>query len=557
MRSPIRPNIMPSRPGVRPGAFFNRGGMGRGVSDFFGRTARGVGRTAVRAGKSALMSAAQNISQSLEPQVESDGINVTKVERIVENKVNRLVPRISERVEQQVNAFDPNQMLASIFRNGLDGLVRFQQNLQSIMQPLQKTFDFIFQSRDILVKLINQLAAAAKNLGSTKSPGMGLRGLKTLALSLTAAYAAKITWDQMQKAKAEGPPPQGGEISGTPPPMGGGVQQQQSLTGGLSGEDVASFNATVREFSAILEGIRDSMNRGSSSQSGGSNESGGVKIPPQQQSTSESTSPTMGGPSGISLPDAPPEIKALMDSVSAGEGDVNAIQGQKDHGLNLEEMTIEEAFKAGEDMRGKGDTTTGAIGAYQFHPDYHRQTAIDAGLDLNKDKFTKSNQDRMMRAYMTKVYGIQGGKGGEAGMVESIRAGNLMTDVIPKLSVDMGWPSLPGGSQPNVHTANFEATYNARYQHYSTAAGLVPSPDPANLRTDASRQISQPPEQFIAEEDGSITVLPINAGGEQSQEPTHTSIPDGEGATVPFLIPFDQTNIHTMYSRIVYNIVDV
>ena len=555
MRSPIRPNIMPSRPGVRPGAFFNRGGMGRGVSDFFGRTARGVGRTAVRAGKSALMSAAQNISQSLEPQVESDGINVTKVERIVENKVNRLVPRISERVEQQVNTFDPNQMLASIFRNGLDGLVRFQQNLQSIMQPLQRTFDFIFQSRDILLKLINQLATASKNLGSTKSPGMGLRGLKTLALAVTAAFAAKITYDQIQKANAEGPPPQGGEISGTPPPMGG-VEQQQSLTGELSGEDVASFNATVREFSAILEGIRDSMNTESPSQSSGSNESGGVKIPPQQQSTSEAASPTMGGASGVKIPDAPPEIKALMDSVSAGEGDVNAIQGQRDHGLNLEEMTIEEAFKAGEDMRGKGDTTTGAVGAYQFHPDYHRQTAIDAGLDLNKDKFTRSNQDRMMRAYMTKVYAAQGGKGGEAGMVESIRSGNLMTDVIPKLSVDMGWPSLPGGSQPNVHTANFQATYNASYQHYSTASGLIPSPDAASLRSDASREISQPPEQFIAEEDGSITVLPMNTGGQQSEGPQHTSIPDGEGAKIPFLVPFDQGNIHTMYSRIVYNIID-
>ena len=555
MRSPISPRVMPNRPGVNPGAFFNRGGSGRGVSDFFGRTARSVGGTVVRAGKSALMSAAQNISQSLEPQVESDGINVTKVERIVENKVNRLVPKISERVEQQVNTFDPNQMLASIFRNGLDGLVRFQQNLQSIMQPLQKTFDFIFQSRDILVKLINQLATAAKNLGSSKSPGMGLRGLKTLALAVTAAFAAKITWDQIQKANAEGPPPQGGEISGTPPPMGGGVEQQQALSGGLSGEDVASFNAAVNEFSAILEGIRESMNAGRDPRPG-SAESSGTQIP-ELQSTSQSTSPTMGGPSGISLPDAPPEIKALMDSVSAGEGDVNAIQGQKDHGLNLEEMTIEEAFQAGEGMRGQGDTTTGAIGAYQFHPDYHRQTAIDAGLDLNKDKFTKSNQDRMMRAYMTKVYGIQGGKGGEAGMVESIRAGNLMTDVIPKLSVDMGWPSLPGGSQPNVHTANFEATYNARYQHYSTAAGLTPSQESANLRSDASRQISQAPEQFMAEEDGSITVLPINAGGEQNQGPQYTNIPDGEGASIPFLPPFDTSNIHTMYSRIVYNIVDV
>ena len=553
MRSPITPRVMPSRPGVRPGAFFNRGGSGRGTADFFGRTPRSVGGTVARAGKSALMSAAQNISQSLEPQVESDGINVTKVERIVENKVNRLVPRISQRVEQQVNAFDPNQMLASIFRNGLDGLVRFQQNLQSIMQPLQRTFDFIFQSRDILVKLINQLATAAKNLGNSKSPGMGLRGLKTLALALTATYAAKITWDQIQKANAEGPPPQNGEISGAPPPLGS-VEQQTTLTGELSGEDVAKFNATVKEFSSILEAIRDAMVTAPGSNESGSNTPSGVNIPPE--STSQPVSQTMGGPSGVQIPEAPPEIKALMDSVSAGEGDVNAIQGQRDHGLNLEEMTIEEAFKAGEDMRGKGDTTSGAIGAYQFHPDYHRQTAIDAGLDINKDKFTKSNQDRMMRAYMTKVYGIQGGKGGEAGMVESIRAGNLMTDVIPKLSVDMGWPSLPGGSQPNVHTANFQATYNARYQHYSTAAGLIPSPDAASLRSDASRQIAQPPEQFIAEEDGSITVLPVNTGGQQSEGPKHTNLPDGEGASIPFLIPFDQSNIHTMYSRIVYNIID-
>ena len=68
-------------------------------------------------------------------------------------------------------------------------------------------------------------------------------------------------------------------------------------------------------------------------------------------------------------------------------------------------------LKYGEDMRGKGDTTTGAVGAYQFHPDYRRQTAIDLGLDLNKDKFYRSNRDRMMRRHMTKVYAAQGGKG--------------------------------------------------------------------------------------------------------------------------------------------------
>lgn len=554
MRSPINPRIMPRLPRFRPGAFFRGGGQNTNAStDFFGRGKSGVaGSSRVQPARSPLIGAVQNISQSLEPQQESDGINVTRINQIVENKVNRLVPRISERVERQINTFDPNEMLARIFRGGLDELQRFQQNLMSLMQPLQRTFDFIFQSRDILLKLIDQLAVASKNLGSSKSPGMGLGGLKTLALSVAAAYAAKITYDQMQKAEKEGPAPQGGQISGAPPPKGG-VQQQQSLTGQLDDMDIALFNSTVEQFANVLEGIRSSI-----SPADDNNTDSGAGTNLKGDSSAQSTSTPMGtaGGAGISLPNAAPEMLALMDAVSAGEGDVNAIQGQIDHGINLEELTIEQAFQAGESMRGKGDTTTGGIGAYQFHPDYHRQTAIDAGLDLNKDKFTKSNQDRMMRSYMTKVYGIQGGKGGEQGMIQSIRDGNLMSDVVPKLAVDMGWPSLPGGSQPNVNTANFQSTYNASFSNYASETGLNPSLDGSELRSESSRTIAQSPEQIITEDDVQTNIIPLNMGNDQQQKPSLRNMPDGEGAKVPFLIPFDMGNIHTMYSRIVYNIVD-
>jgi hypothetical protein len=545
---------MPRLPRFRPGAFFRGGGQNTNAStDFFGRGKSGVaGSSRVQPARSPLIGAVQNISQSLEPQQESDGINVTRINQIVENKVNRLVPRISERVERQINTFDPNEMLARIFRGGLDELQRFQQNLMSLMQPLQRTFDFIFQSRDILLKLIDQLAVASKNLGSSKSPGMGLGGLKTLALSVAAAYAAKITYDQMQKAEKEGPAPQGGQISGAPPPKGG-VQQQQSLTGQLDDMDIALFNSTVEQFANVLEGIRSSI-----SPADDNNTDSGAGTNLKGDSSAQSTSTPMGtaGGAGISLPNAAPEMLALMDAVSAGEGDVNAIQGQIDHGINLEELTIEQAFQAGESMRGKGDTTTGGIGAYQFHPDYHRQTAIDAGLDLNKDKFTKSNQDRMMRSYMTKVYGIQGGKGGEQGMIQSIRDGNLMSDVVPKLAVDMGWPSLPGGSQPNVNTANFQSTYNASFSNYASETGLNPSLDGSELRSESSRTIAQSPEQIITEDDVQTNIIPLNMGNDQQQKPSLRNMPDGEGAKVPFLIPFDMGNIHTMYSRIVYNIVD-
>lgn len=551
MRSPITPRIMPRISGIRPGAFFGRGaGASQGATDFFGRNKKGVAsQSKVKAAGSPLLGAAQNISQSLEPQQEYEGVNVNRINQIVENKVNRLIPRIAERVETQVNAFDPNELLSRIFRGGLDELQRFGQNLQSLMVPLQRTFDFIFQSRDILLKLIDQLATASKNLGNSKSPGMGLRGLKTLALAATAAYAAKITWDQIKKANDEGPPPQGGEISGTPPPMGG-VEQQQSLTGG---EEINTelFNETVGKFGAILSSIEKALYGEEKGSSGD-----GISLSPPGESTSIPVSQPMSSSGGITLPNTPPEISALMDAVSAGEGDANSIQGQGViPGVNLENMTIEQAFQTGESYRGKGKTTTGGIGAYQFHPDFHRETAKAAGLDLNKDKFTKENQMRMMRTYLTQVYSRMGGKGGEAGIVKSIQEGNLMSDVVPKLAVDMGWPSLPGGSQPNVNTANFESTFKTAYQTYANM--LAPDSGGSQFREQSSREIAQVPSQMLTDEDVQTNIIPINMGSQQqSQDGVPDKIPDGQGATIPFLVPFDQSNIHLMYSRIVYNIVD-
>ncbi len=101
------------------------------------------------------------------------------------------------------------------------------------------------------------------------------------------------------------------------------------------------------------------------------------------------------------------------------------------------------------------------------------------------------------------------------------------------------------------------STYNAAYSNYGSATGLNPSLDGSELRSESSRTIAQSPEQIITEDDVQTNIIPINMGNTQQgqHQPNHI-MSDTEGGKVPFLAPFDMGNIHTMYSRIVYNIVD-
>lgn len=181
------------------------------------------------------------------------------------------------------------------------------------------------------------------------------------------------------------------------------------------------------------------------------------------------------GPGSLLPGDAPAEIKALMSTISGGEGIVDSIQGHGSY-AGLEDMTIDEALAVANRLIDEGKSETGALGAFQMHSSYLRQRAIDAGLDPTKDKFSMENQTKIMRDFMTKVWTAGGGADGEAGMLAALKAGNLESEVFPKLSKDLGWPSLPGGSQPNSHTAGAAQRYQQNLQAYQAAAA---SPPPA------------------------------------------------------------------------------
>lgn len=173
--------------------------------------------------------------------------------------------------------------------------------------------------------------------------------------------------------------------------------------------------------------------------------------------------------SGQLLPgDAAPEIKALIKTISGGEGGPTSVQGIGAV-KGLSEMTIDDAISKAKSFIGKG-SETGALGAFQFHSSYLRERAIQAGLDPTKDKFSMENQTKIMRNFMTSVWTAGGGKGGEAGLLKALQSGQLEGSVFPKLAKDLGWPSLPGGSQPNVHTPEAAKRYQANLKKYQQAS---------------------------------------------------------------------------------------
>ena len=64
---------------------------------------------------------------------------VRNIGRLVENKVQNLVPKLSKAVQRNVNAFDPQAFLGKIFDGGLNSLQNFASGLGGLQSSLQKS----------------------------------------------------------------------------------------------------------------------------------------------------------------------------------------------------------------------------------------------------------------------------------------------------------------------------------------------------------------------------------------------------------------------------------
>lgn len=167
-----------------------------------------------------------------------------------------------------------------------------------------------------------------------------------------------------------------------------------------------------------------------------------------------------GGAGGGMLPgDAPPEVKAALEAIAGAEGGWDSVNpGKVVPGLR--NMTIAQAREVG--MNQRAIAGSGALGKFQQLPVYNgvnvlKQRAEAAGLNYERDKFNEENQTKIARAYIAGIY-----PGGEAQLIKDARKDPMI--LANKLKGV--YPSLPGGSQPNVHTSGYLSRYQQSLEKY-------------------------------------------------------------------------------------------
>jgi len=158
-------------------------------------------------------------------------------------------------------------------------------------------------------------------------------------------------------------------------------------------------------------------------------------------------STTVGGYQ-LNTANMPSYAQALMFAILGAEGGWDSLNPGIVH-RGMSNMTAEQAHKVALSYT-KGSS---AMGAFQHLPLYNgvnvlKQRWEAAGLNWKTDKFTPENQVRMTWHWIKSIY---------PGVERDLAAGNLRK-VMSRLKGT--WPSIPGGSQPNVHTPGFEGRYN-------------------------------------------------------------------------------------------------
>ena len=176
----------------------------------------------------------------------------------------------------------------------------------------------------------------------------------------------------------------------------------------------------------------------------------------QRPSTTSNTSTRSGGVTNRNIP---PHGKAFLEAIAGAEGWWDSVNPRK-RVKGLETMTFPQARKAALAIKGG----TSAMGRYQNKPTYNgvnvlKVRAQQAGLNYETAIFSPENQNLITWVYAQRMYKNKGHGDLEA----DLKAGK-----IKEVAARLGgiWPSLPGGSQQNVHTKNFYKSYDAALKKY-------------------------------------------------------------------------------------------
>ena len=511
-----------------------------------------------------------NILNNVESRVQSINQNVTQT-------VNKIIGDLQSNYRSRLDQIDsakPNSILSNflnLYKEAI-GYIQFLGNRRNVktlgdnLKALQSVFAETFNIAKIIRQTIVRIVKQLSNLPQATGGGGGLNldinvPGGPLKRSLPGGRTGRMLKMAALGTAAVGAGALGSSVvSGMLDPTDGNVQPAPMAEGMIPGSLLDRFNSILDKFSAAINSLgRQKPAPKQPSPGTGAAKPADDKKPPG--------GPGSGGNAGDVTADTKEE-KAWLQTIREAEGTAGKdgygkiFGGQVVPELAGGKLTIAEAAelsRTGKLPQRLGGKTvnygsyegrvSGATGAYQFMPDTMLRAAKAAGIDPNTP-LTPEIQDKLGLANL-RLTGVDPTKRATKADIE--KAGTQ-------------WAGLtPYYGQTNRTSAQSLEIYNKYYATQTTGAvaGKPPSqvaPGPGQQQT--AQQVAQTVAQPPTQQSTSVTVAPMNMASPQTQsrkmgeKSIAPPIMNKGGVTVPFLSSSNNDNFLTLYSKIVYNIVD-
>jgi muramidase (phage lysozyme) len=514
-----------------------------------------------------------NILNNVENRVQSINNNVQQfIQKNFQNQLGEYRQKL-----QSVDGDVPNRFLENfinLYKNAI-GYIQFlgdRRNVKRLgdnLKALQEVFSETFQVARIIRQTIIRIVEQLSNLPKAAPGGSGIDvDVKVPGGPLKRAAPTRGSMLKMigMAGAAGGAGMLGTKVVSGMMDVGDGGQVtpvQMETGGGLSGPMLERFNLILDKFDNAIKGLSSYTRSNKSSK----------KSSPTKSETRE-TNDQLGKtiPSGETA-------KGVTTTGEKGVLDLIASVEQGPEGYDsFNQSAGKTKGKATEKTIGwLAKNARGAIGRYQQMPQFLLERAKRAGFDENT-KFTPEVQDAITLSELRKSHSLDKFLGGQIteeqflqklaptwrglpqGQINAAKLGG---------SADMTYQDLYAGRNAagktyartiselkNIRGGGNKPIATTQPQKPST---VVPAPGQQQIQQQVAQQVSQPP---ATQSKPQVNVIPMNMSSPQtqstpvgSQVPTPPILSKG-GATVPFLTSTNHDNFLTLYSKMVYNIVD-
>ena len=526
-----------------------------------GGVAKGL-KSRVR-GKMSLMP--QMLTPPAKPQVTG---GVQQIGRLVERKVQSIVPRLTKAVQASKPQFDPKQFLGSIFSGGLSSLQNFASGLGGLQVSLQKSLGFITEAKGIIVDLIDKMAKAK---GRRRKGGIIkglLKGAAILGLGVLAVKGAPLA---MRAAKTVG------RAAMMMTPVGMGIMLAKKIFGRRKrGEEVKGLSRVKgskisKNFTEALDKMESVFNL--------------LQRKVQADAMDMQQKPDEGGKTDEKKGEEVKEEieKEVVDKKEEEKTDVKAVDTQLGTLVQDGEKLIIYPVRAELEQKKvetkKEETESKVEGATPTNDLNSSAETINGSVDSNK-QIGAEGSDGVVD-FLSGKDGTDGLKGtrGAVGGVDGSNVNINVDDNPPDWwteddDVLLGKHDLSSGPGSNAvyydkngnkldplsqeaEALKAEALLTNPLKTDSSASETKVNPNALDARTDIATDISQParkqPETPSNVASGGIVPIPISNSGSQ---PKSADVMTSAANKVPLMPSMDFDSMHIAYAKSVFNIVD-